>query len=313
MLRLRDGNRERADQRLRPPRDEQRQRSGQRGEEQSLGDDQPHEPSGLRAERRANPHLALALDPAREQKVGDVETRQQQHESDDPHHHGGDRAEHAQLGVPLGEQPELRAARAMRVRPLAGHRRGRRVEAPLRFRDRYAWRELPHHEQPARVACLQACRVPVERQRLEREPDIGRVDARGSVERFGDDAGYRHVHVVQAQGEAGERTGLQLLPPEPFPDRRRRRAGRNRRHMQAAGDRGRLDHGEVRGGDEQDPGRLGRAVVAPRHRRARLGRHRDGAAGRLGETLELRQRSVPAFLASRGRDDPAGPGRVAGV
>ena len=45
----------------------------------------------------------------------------------------------------------------------------------------------------------------------------------------------------------------------------------------------------------------------------RLGRHRDSAAGRLGETLELRQRPVPAFLASRGRDDPAGPGRVAGV
>ena len=102
MLRLRDGNRERADQRLRPPRDEQRQRAGQRGEDESLGDDQPHEPAGLRAERRANAHLALALDSAREQKVGDVETRQQQHEADDAHHHGGDGADHAQLGVPLG-------------------------------------------------------------------------------------------------------------------------------------------------------------------------------------------------------------------
>ena len=89
VLRLLDRDGERADERLRPPRDHQAAAPARAGNHESFG----QRPAARAATscapmRGANAHVALALDGAREQQIGDVETGEQQHEPDDAHRDG---------------------------------------------------------------------------------------------------------------------------------------------------------------------------------------------------------------------------------
>ena len=71
-----------ADERLRNGRGPQRDHAGSHRNQDALERDEPDEARRRTTERHPDPHVALALDAARQQQRRDVETGQQEHETD---------------------------------------------------------------------------------------------------------------------------------------------------------------------------------------------------------------------------------------
>ena len=242
MLRLLDGDRERTDEGLGPPRQDERQRARQRRDDEPFGDDEAHQPAGGRAERRANAHVALALDGAGEQQVRDVEARQQEDETDNPHADSGGSGQAADLVVALPEHPEARALALVGVGPVMRHHRDRGVDLPLHVRGRRTVLQPAHHEEPACVAFLERGRRAEQREVVERQPDVRRVDAGGPGKRFGDHAADADIRIVQAQGQTSDGRRRQLLAPEALADRHGRRPARDALDAQLPCDHVRVHH-----------------------------------------------------------------------
>ena len=93
----------------------------------------------------------------------------------------------------------------VRVGPVARHLGHGGVEVRLHLRGADAGVRRRHHEQPPRVASLQAGRSRERRHVFERQPDVRRIDAGRSGERLGHHAGDADVDVVEAQRQAGDR------------------------------------------------------------------------------------------------------------
>jgi hypothetical protein len=70
-----------------PERDEDARGSAERGEQQALEQQLPHQPSPRRADRDADRHLLLARRGPRQQQARDVGAGDQQHERDEPLQH----------------------------------------------------------------------------------------------------------------------------------------------------------------------------------------------------------------------------------
>jgi hypothetical protein len=152
MLRLFDGDGKRAHQRLGPPGEKQREPPRERGDHEALGDHQPQQARGPRAERGANAHIPFAFHCAGEQQVRDVEARQQQDKPNQAHPQGRGRSQAAPLAVAFAEHPEARAAIAMRLGPVARHGHRGLIELPLDFGRRRRGGEAAEEEQPACLA-----------------------------------------------------------------------------------------------------------------------------------------------------------------
>ena len=304
MLRARNRHGERADERLCPARDRNGQPAGRRREKQPFGHHHPRQPRRPRAECGANADFPLAIDAAREQHAGDVEAGEQQHEADDAHHGRRNRLNRSELGIAVAERAEQRGSPAMRLRPLASHVGRGRIEACLNLRYADARFKPRHQEEKSRVARLEGRLQPEQRAVRQRQPDFRRVQTARPAKRRRQHAGHADIHVVEAQGESGDRPRLQTFAPEPFADDHRGSATGGGFDGEAAGDHRRVDHREVLVRHEQHPRRLGDVVVMPRGGESCFAGDRERAARGGGDALELDQRRV-AFVVNAPREEDA--------
>jgi hypothetical protein len=220
-LGFRRGKCEDGEQSFAPRRYHQRGCAARRRQQQSFDQQAADHARPSRTERQADADFAPALARACQEERRHVETREQQHDTDGRHRQPGIRRDRLQFGMAVAHWIEPGADIAAAVPnqwPGCLPARGIPGELRLRLRHIRAGRQSRERAEPPIRRLADFARDAKHVHTVERQPDLGRIDACRSLEGVGHHADDRHQTSADRERFAVDRCAAERVPPESMAD-----------------------------------------------------------------------------------------------